>query len=216
MRSLVILTLGVLALSGVAHAQSAAPGKGYVEGVAQSAFGNVTSQSYGAEGGFAVTPDLWIFVEGGRIRDVATAAISTAALQIAGSLADAQPAAVAYQVREPVTFAAVGVKYEMHVSGKAQPYVMAGVGVARVKQDVTFSVGGTDVTGNLQQSPSLRAAWHRFVWRLHQPMLTLGAGVAWPAWKQLVLDFQYRYGRIFAGDEAINVSRAGLGVGVRF
>jgi opacity protein-like surface antigen len=47
-------------------------------------------------------------------------------------------------------------------------------------------------------------------------MLTVGAGVAWPAWKRLLLDFQYRYGRIFADDQAINVSRAGLGVGVRF
>ena len=144
------------------------------------------------------------------------AALSTAALQIAGSLADAQPAAVAYQVREPVTFAAVGVKYEMHVSGKAQPYVMAGVGVARVKQDVTFSVGGTDVTGNLQQSPYFVLLGTDLSGAFTKPMLTLGAGVAWPAWKQLVLDFQYRYGRIFAGDEAINVSRAGLGVGVRF
>ena len=53
MRSFVMLTLGLLALGRVAHAQSAA-GKGYVEGVAQSAFGNVTSQSYGAEGGFAL------------------------------------------------------------------------------------------------------------------------------------------------------------------
>ena len=96
MRSFVMLTLGLLALGRVAHAQSAA-GKGYVEGVAQSAFGNVTSQAYGAEGGFALTPGLWIFVEGGQIRDVATAAIGTAAQQIAASLTDLQPAAVAYR-----------------------------------------------------------------------------------------------------------------------
>jgi opacity protein-like surface antigen len=215
MRSFVILTLGVLALGGVAHAQSA-PGKGYVEGVAQSAFGNVTSQSYGAEGGFAVTPGLWIFVEGGKIRDIATAAIDTAAQQIAGSLAEMQPAAVAYHVKEPVTFGAVGLKYEMLAGGKAHPYLMVGGGVARMKQDVTFSVGGTDVTGNLQQSPYFVTLGTDLSGTLTKPMLSLGAGVAWPAWKRLLLDFQYRYGRIFADDQGISVSRAGLGVGVRF
>ena len=215
MRSFVILTLGVLALSGVVDAQSA-PGKGYIEGVAQSAFGNVTSQSYGAEGGFAVTPGLWIFVEGGEIRDVATAAIGTAAQQIAGSLAEAQPAAVAYRVKEPVTFAALGLKYEMLISGNTHPYLMVGGGVARVKQDVTFSVGGTDVTGNLEQSPYFVTLGTDLSGAFTKPMLTLGAGVAWPVWKQLLLDFQYRYGRIFADDQGINVSRAGLGVGVRF
>jgi opacity protein-like surface antigen len=216
MRSFVILTVGMLALSGVAHAQSAASGKGYVEGVAQSAFSNVNSQSYGAEGGFALTPGLWIFVEGGKIRDVATAAIGTAAQLMAGSLAQASPAAVAYRVKEPVTFAALGLKYEMGVSGKAQPYVMVGGGVARVKQDVTFSVGGTDVTGNLQQPPYFVTLGTDLSGAFTKPMLTVGAGVAWPAWKRLVLDFQYRYGRILADDQAINVSRAGLGVGIRF
>src|SRR5437763_12348406 len=106
MRSFVILIVGTLAFGGAAHAQSA-PARGYVEGVAQSAFGNVTSQSYGAEGGFAVAPGLWIFVEGGRTRNVATAAIGAAAQQIAAFLAESQPAAVAFQVKEPVTLAAV-------------------------------------------------------------------------------------------------------------
>jgi opacity protein-like surface antigen len=205
----------MFALSSVARAQSDA-GKAYVEGVAQSAFGNVTSQSYGAEGGFAVTPGLWVFVEGGKIRDVATAAIGTAAQQIAASLAEMQPAAVAYRVQEPVTFGAVGLKYEMLASGKAHPYLMVGGGVARVKQNVTFSVGGTDVTGNLQQSPYFVTLGTDLSGAFNKPMLTLGTGVAWPAWKRLVLDFQYRYGRIFSDDQRISVSRAGLGVGVRF
>ena len=142
MRSFVMLTLGLLAIGRVAHAQSAAS-KGYVEGVAQSAFGNVTSQSYGAEGGFALTPGLWIFVEGGQIRDVATAAIGTAAQQIAASLTDVQPAAVAYRVQEPVTFGAVGLKYEMVASGKAHPYLMVGGGMARVPPGTGPSLSDT-------------------------------------------------------------------------
>ena len=46
-------------------------------------------------------------------------------------------------------------------------------------------------------------------------MLSMGGGVMWPVWKHAVVDFQYRYGHIFSS-EAINVNRAGIGIGVRF
>ena len=38
----------------------------------------------------------------------------------------------------------------------------------------------------------------------------------WPAWQRLVVDVQFRFGRILAEDGGINVSRAGIGLGVRF
>ena len=38
----------------------------------------------------------------------------------------------------------------------------------------------------------------------------------WPAWERLVIDIQYRYGRILAEDVGINVNRAGVAIGVRF
>jgi hypothetical protein len=49
-----------------------------------------------------------------------------------------------------------------------------------------------------------------------KPMLSLGGGVTWPVWRQLILDFQYRYGRIFADDQAIVAQRAGVGLGIMF
>jgi hypothetical protein len=39
--------------------------------------------------------------------------------------------------------------------------------------------------------------------------------VAWPVWEKLVVDFQYRYGRVFTS-EGLNMNRAGVGIGVRF
>jgi hypothetical protein len=32
----------------------------------------------------------------------------------------------------------------------------------------------------------------------------------------LIIDLQYRYGRVFMSDEGLNISRAGVGIGVRF
>jgi opacity protein-like surface antigen len=49
-----------------------------------------------------------------------------------------------------------------------------------------------------------------------KPMLVLGGGALWLAWQRLVVDFQYRYGRIYADDGGINLNRAGVGIGVRF
>jgi opacity protein-like surface antigen len=226
MKSTLFLMVGALVLCGVAEAQTTGGGgagpaqdTGYVEGVAQSAFGNVTSQSYGVEVGYTITTGLQVFVEAGRIRDVATADLGVNAPIIVAavkqSLTDAgNPASVGYTVKEPVSFGVAGLRYLIPISSNWQPYVLGGFGVARYTRDVRFLVGGTDVTGNLAQygvvlGSDLSGAYTK-------PMLSLGLGVAWPAWERLVVDFQYRYGRIFAENQGINVSRAGIGVGVRF
>jgi opacity protein-like surface antigen len=226
MRRVLVLMTGMIALAGVAAAQSgsggtpAEPGTVYVEGVAQSAFGNVTSQSYGAELGVTVLQGLQVFVEGGQIRNVAPAELGVNALKIVAALSQTQNLPVGYSAREPATFFAAGVRYLIPITGnpqtfvgRAQPYVMGGFGAARMRRNVVFTIGGTDVTGNLQQygvvlGTDLSGA-------LTKPMLTLGGGVVFPVWRQLVLDFQYRYGRIF-DDPAIVAQRAGVGIGVRF
>jgi hypothetical protein len=216
MRSCVALTVGMLALASVASAQASASASdadhGYVEGAIQSAFGNVTSQSFGAEVGFTVRSNIQVFVEAGRIRDAATPSIGAAAQIIAAGLSQTQ-ANVGFQVKEPVTFGVAGLKFVVPTSGPLRPYVLAGGGVASVTQDVAFTVGGTDVTSNLPQlgvtlGSDLSGSFTK-------PMVVVGAGAMWP-WQRLVVDLQYRYGRIFADDGGINVSRAGIGIGVRF
>jgi hypothetical protein len=206
----------MLALAGVASAQTSAgtsdADHGYVEGVIQSAFGNVTSQSFGAEVGFTVTRNVQVFVEAGRVRDAATPSIGAAAQIIAAGLSQTQ-ANVGFQVKEPVTFGVAGLKFVVPTAGALRPYVLAGGGIASVKQDVAFTVGGADVTSNLPQlgvtlGTDLSGTFTK-------PMVVVGAGAMWP-WQRLVVDLQYRFGRIFADDEAINVSRAGIGIGIRF
>jgi opacity protein-like surface antigen len=206
----------LLALAWVASAQTPASASdadhGYVEGVIQSAFGNVTSQSFGVELGFTLMPNIQVFGEVGRVRDAATSSIGAAAQTIAGALSQTQ-ANVAFQVKEPVTFGVAGLKFVVPTAGTLRPYVLAGGGVASVKQDVAFTVGGADVTSNLGSlgvtlGTDLSGTFAK-------PMIVVGAGAMWP-WQRLVVDLQYRFGRIFAEDEGINVNRAGIGIGVRF
>src|SRR5471030_943695 len=203
MRSIVAIAIGMLALSGVASAQTPASASntdhGYVEGVIQSAFGNVTSQSFGAELGVTVMPNVRVFVEAGMVRDAATASIGTAAQVIAGFLSQTQ-ANVAFRVKEPVTFGVAGLKFVVPMAGSVRPYVLGGGGVASVKQDVAFTVGGIDVTSSLASPPYGVQLGSDLSGSFTKPMIVAGAGAMWPAWRQLVVDIQFRYGRIFAED----------------
>jgi opacity protein-like surface antigen len=182
--------------------------------VGDAAFGNATSQAYAGEVGFTVMPNVQVFVEGGRINNVAGTTIGANARLIVDALAQTQ-SGVGVSVKEPVTFGAAGVRYLVPVTGtRLQPYVMGGAGIAKVRQDVKFTVGGTDVTARLPQFGVQLGT--DLSGNLTRALLTLGGGVAVPVWERVVLDLHYRYGRIFAPDEGINVSRAGIGIGVRF
>lgn len=188
--------------------------KGYAEVVAQSAFGNVTSQSYGGEIGVTVAPRIQVFIDAGQVRDAAPSSLGTGAQLVAGFLSQTQNA-VAFRAKQPVTFGVAGVRYGVPLATTAlEPYVIGGAGVARVKRDVSFSVAGNDVTSTIDQFGVVLGT--DLSGSETKPMLSIGGGIAWPAWQHLVVDFQYRYGRIFTASQGVNVNRAGVGVGVRF
>lgn len=196
---------------GVARAQGT-DGRFYVEGVVQSAFGPVTSQSFGVEAGFAIVPGLDVVVEGGRVTDATTDTLSASAEKIAGFLASTQ-SGTSYSVKQPVTFGTAGIRYRFATSGPVKPYAIGGVGLARVEKDVQYSVNGTEVTDSLQQYGV--ALGSDLYGHTNELTFTLGGGALWQAAGPLVLDLQYRYGWI-GGDESLSISRVGIGVGVRF
>jgi opacity protein-like surface antigen len=206
----VLLMMAVLGLvRGSALAQTS---KGYAEVVAQSAFGNVTSQAYGGELGYSVWRNVQIFAEAGQIRNVATKELSASAQAIAGALTQLQSAAVSYSVKQPVTLFAVGVRVAVP-GAKVQPYVLGGFGAAQIKNDVSFQLGGSDASSSLSQFVTLG---DDLSGKQTRPTVTFGAGAVWPAYKQLIVDFQFRFGRILLEAGGINVGRAGIGLGVRF
>lgn len=182
--------------------------KGYAEIVAQSAFGNVTSQSFGGEVGFTVSPDIQVFAEGGVVRDAAPSSLGAAAQRIAAGISAAAGGGD-YRVRQPVRFGLGGVKYVVPTGSKAQPYFLLGAGIANVKRDVSFSTPSGDVANFATIGTDLSGTETK-------PMVSLGVGVGVPVLERLIIDLQYRYGRVFTSDAGLNVSRAGIGVGVRF
>ena len=215
MKPFLALAAAASLLGGVARAQTpaAAPSRGYVEGVAQAASSDVTSQSFGVEAGYAVMPRLQAFVDVGRVRDAAPSEAGASALAIAGFLSQTETG-VAFQVKAPITFGVAGVRYTIDTGGRLQPYVLGGAGVARVERNVGFTIGGADVTSSLQQYGVVLGT--DLSGSETKPMMTIGGGVTYPAWQRLVLDLQVRYGRILTSDQGLNLIRAGIGVGVVF
>lgn len=216
MRRLSILTIALAAVACAPSAFAQTAGerpRGYVEFNAQSSFGNVTSQSFGGEAAIAITDEIQVFVEGGRIRDAAASQIGAEAALVAGTLSQSF-GGVSYQVRQPINFGAGGIRYILPVQGRVEPYVLGGFGIAQIRQDVTFAVNGSDVTSTLNQYGVVLGS--QLTGTSTKGMLVLGGGVQVPLWQRLVADLQYRYGRVFTEGVGTNVNRAGIGIGVRF
>ncbi len=207
-------TLAVLAwaaLCATAYGQTptaADDSRGYIEAVAQSAFGNVTSQSFGGEIGVTIKPGLQLAVDAGYVRDTATSDLSTSAARIAADLA-AKAGGASYHVKQPVTFGVVELKYLLPVDqSRFAPYVMVGGGAARVEKDVTFTVASGSVGDYVVLGTDLAGSETK-------GMFSAGVGVELLFGRMFLVDVQYRFGRVFTTD-GLNLNRAGAGVGVRF
>lgn len=211
MKLIVAGLAATLALSGVAHAQSAAPSKGYIEGIAQSAFGNVTSQSFGVEGGVSMTDTVQIFAEAGMIRDTAPDTIGPAAQKIAVALGSGS----AYSVAQPIGFGLIGLRYNIPMEGRAlHPYISVGGGLASVKRDVAFTVNGTDVTDTLDTYGVVLGS--DLAGTQRKLMISGGVGLVYNITRTILFDANYRFGRIQTDGTSTNVNRVGGGIGFRF
>lgn len=189
----------------------------YAELAAAATLGHTGSSSVGVEAGYSFTDEWQLFVESGRMGNVASADLDLRAQTIAnfirGSASTAQRA----------VYFDVGLKYRTWPVGKTHPYVLMGVGTAGVKTSASFFVNGTDVTAQLPELGVLLGT--DLSGSLTKPFLTIGGGFTMPLtsrYPRYLVDVSYRYGRIFPksseieNDLGINTQRAQVGIGIRF
>src|SRR5262249_27725791 len=112
-------------------------------------------------------------------------------------------------VKEPVTYFSAGLRYPLATQGKFVPYALAGFGVGQVKKDVTYTISGGNPNDYVTLGDDLSGT-------STNSLLNIGAVVACAAYAQLTDDFQFRLMHVFTEGEAMNIGRAGVGVGVRF
>jgi hypothetical protein len=190
---------------------------GYVAAVVGTNVAGKTSVLVGAEAGGRLTSEMDIFVELGRVADLPTATRDTSAATISGGIAAQLGQQVTFDARTPTIYGGVGLRYFVPMmSGLVPhlaPYLEGVAGFARTKENVSFSVGGTDVTSRISDfgvtlgsdlagSPTVGT-------------LGLGIGVRLPRgpWH---LDVGYRYTRLFTARQGTNSNRMHVAVAYRF
>jgi len=219
MRSmLVVSTLTLLAASPV-FAQT---DRLYVAGAGGFAVSpDATSGDIVGEVGVRVAPRLMVFGNLGRFHNLQTStvnpAVTNTTLVAAGTGLD-----VTGTSTTPAWYSTGGLRYEIAPRSSFVPYVLGGIGFARITQAASFTYSsgllpdgttpalGTDVTGALTTAGDYT-----------QPaattslMYTLGGGVTIPVTSHWGVDAGYRYSRV-AADTPFNVQGATVGLGYRF
>jgi hypothetical protein len=218
-RWVVGFTAAAACATGTASAQSstADPGKFAAAFTVGATLGNKSSSSFGGEVDYKLGTEWEAFVEFGRMRNVASGDTDDRA----GIAADAIGASVS--VASKATYVDAGVKYLfLPIFGDYQPYATLGFGVARVTQDVVFSVNGTALSESQLLDQYGLQLGNDLAGSTTKPMFLIGAGVSRNFKGRYYFDASYRYGRIFArtgaidDDSGINTQRFQIGAGIRF
>ncbi len=214
MRTLMIAaTVTLLAAAPVFAQESGVGGQdasGYVTGLGgfASSVGNTTGDMV-VEGGVRIAPHVMVFGNIGRFGNL-QADLQPTLDATTTALAANQGLSVIGGGSIPASYFTGGLRVELPTNGRFMPYVLGGVGVARLNPTAqfTFSSGimpdgstpavGTDVTTAITSSGSFTAPPASTAF-----MLTLGGGVQVPVAPHWVVDAGYRYSRI-AADSALS------------
>jgi opacity protein-like surface antigen len=206
----------VLAGVSVAQAQTAAEPRWYGEVTAAATLGHKSDTSFGAEGGGRVAEMLVVFAEGGHMGNVGNTDLDARAQKIA-TFIGGTVGSTAYKMN----FFDAGVRYQVPIATSFHPYIALGFGVASITPEATFSVNGTDVTGQLESlGVQLGADLSE---SQTKPLFVIGGGLMYNFAKRYFVDVTYRYGRTSQAEsdnevviEALNTQRVQIGGGIRF
>lgn len=212
----VSIILAAIFVAGAATTQaqtpaSAADKKMYAAVATGITTGHAAGAIVGADVGVRLNEAWDVFIEGGRMVNTVSADTEAAAQVVAKFIGTS----TTFTAKQPVNFGTVGLRYKFPVSGRIQPYLGAGVGVAKVTRNVNFAINGNDITPQLLD-PYGVALGTDLSGSENKALVTIGAGVQVPIAGPWFAGLSYRFARIFLTDSSLSTSRAQFGVGVRF
>ncbi len=200
---------------------------GYVTGM--GGFATTTGNTTGdllVEGGVRIVPHVMVFGDLGRFHNL-QADLQPTLNTATTTLATNQGLSVLGGGTLPAWYSIGGVRIEVPTSKAVLPYVLGGIGAARLKPSpqFTFSSGvmpdgstptvGQDVTSAITSSGAFTAPAPSTAF-----MFTLGGGVQFPVASRWVADAAYRYSRLAADSNLstvpLNANGMTFGVGYRF
>jgi opacity protein-like surface antigen len=220
MRALTIVaTISVLTAAPL-YAQTE---RAYVTGVGGfAATPDTTSGDVLGEVGVRVAPHLLVFGDLGQFHNLQPSDLQPAVDNATALLADTQGVTVLSTARVPAWYSLGGVRYELPIQHRLSPYVLGGIGFARLTPTAQFTyssgtpadgstpVFGEDLTNQLVSSglytaPSATTAF----------MFTLGGGLEIPVTDHWAVDAGYRFSRVSAATP-LNAQGPTFGLGYRF
>jgi opacity protein-like surface antigen len=190
-----------------------------VGGVARST--DTTSGDAMAEVGVRIAPHLLAFGDVGRFQNLQPSDVQTPIAATTSQLSASQGLSVIGTGSVPAWYSIGGLRFEVPLQGRVQPYVFGGAGFARLMPTAQFTLSsgtlpdgtapalGTDVTDQLETSGAFTAPAASTAF-----MYSLGGGIEVPVARHWAVDAGYRYSRINA-DTPANVQgrRSASGIG---
>jgi opacity protein-like surface antigen len=213
----------VIMLAGTPSFAQAPSPRGYITGVGGFATTpDTTSWDVMGEVGVRVTRNLFVFGDLGQFHNLQPSVVQPTVDATSALLSAGQGLNVIGTARVPAWYSVGGLRYEVPGRGRLAPYVLAGLGFARLNPTAqfTFSSGalpdgttpsvGTDVTTQLGSAGDFTAPPATTAF-----MFTLGAGVEIPVARHWAVDAGYRFSRVAAATP-LNAQGATCGLGYRF
>lgn len=212
-----VVCIAAFGLAGRAAAQPMGDRPVSVELGGGVSVGSSSSGTYGLDIGYAVTPRITVFLEGGQIGNVAPGFIVDRADTIAAALGGTA------EIKDRVTLGDIGLKYMLQPNTASyQPYIGFGVGVAKVEKKPSFTIGGANLDELQLLSQYGVQLGADLAGSTNKTTIAVLAGVTRAVGERLGIDLSYRYNRILpktdviADDQGINAQRIQVGVFVRF
>jgi outer membrane protein with beta-barrel domain len=218
-RVVMMVATGTLLIAAPLLAQTE---RAYVTGLGGFASSpDTTSGDVLGEAGVRIAPHLLAFGDLGQFHNLQPSD-AQAAVDDAAALSAAQGLNVLGTARVPARYSVGGLRFEIPTHSRVSPYVLGGVGAARLMPTArfTFASGtlpdgstptvGTDVTSELTTAGAFTAPPPSNAF-----MFTVGGGVAIPVARHWAVDAGYRSSRV-AADTPLTAQGATFGFGYRF
>jgi len=220
MRVVVCVAAVIVLMATPSYAQQTE--RGYVEGAAGFATSpDTTSGDVLGQVGVRIAPHLLVFGDFGQFRNLQPSTIQPSVDLATATLAADQGVTVVGTGRVPASYAIGGLRFEIPTNSRVTPYVLGGVGFARLTPTAQFTyssgtlagvtpTAGNDVTDQVVSMGDFTqpAATTAFTF-------SLGGGVAIPVAHHWTADVGYRFSRVSA-DTPLNAQGMTFGVGYRF
>jgi hypothetical protein len=219
MKRLMLGTLLAMATAGTAFAQEP---RGFVEGsggVASTSDG--TSGNVGIDVGRQVAPHLIVFGSIGRLRNVEPSLVQPG-MDAAVAALGATDVNVIGTARAPATYGLGGVRFSIPTHAFVTPYLLAGVGIARVTPNARFvyssgtSLGTTtDMAGQDVTSDVTTAGYFTQPAAQNVAVIRFGGGIQVPLGRSIVGEVGYSVFRLSTATP-VTAQSVTFGLGLRF